>query len=332
MEKSETCKNLNNMLQQALAYYNQGEMKKFIVALAGNDAIDNKEQNQSTGEQTKGHAAIQRLFLIKRNNSDCDVPSPEERIERLAEHGLGPHNIAHAFNLIGEALSHRCLQGEWTTLAALSFNVSLLPKLEQSATKLDKRITEMRKTDLISMIKELGRTLRDFFMLRDEGHLARKHVKDPKEKPFWERLKAMQQVANLDHAMIGILLSSKETINVAKALLQKFRDTMDTDGHHTMPGQRFKATEHFLWVVSGHILSSQDLGIAEAMKKEILDGRIRDAINRMDLKSLKDIKQNLEGSLKQHGINPEQLAKVRQDSIDLEQLAKIGELFQGMFA
>ena len=315
MEKSETCKNLNNMMQQALAYYNQGELKKFIVALAGNDAIDNKEQNQSTGEQTKGHAAIQRLFLIK--DADCDVPSPKERIERLAEHGLGPHNIAHAFNLIGEALSHRCLQGEWTTLAALSFNVSLLPKLEQSATKLDKRITEMRKTDLISMIKELGRTLRDFFMLRDEGHLARKHVKDLKEKPFWERLKAVQQVAKLDQAMIGILLSSKETINLVKKLLQEVRDTMDTDGHHTMPGQRFKATEYFLWVASGHILSSQDVGIAEAMKKGILDG--------INLKDLENIMKKPEDLAKQ-------LAKVRQDSIDPEQLAKIGELFQGMLA
>ena len=127
----------------------------------------------------------------------------------------------------------------------------------------------------------------------------------------------MQQVAKLDQAMIGILLSSKETINLVKKLLQEVRDTMDTDGHHTMPGQRFKATEYFLWVVSGHILSSQDLGIAEAMKKGILDG--------INLKDLENIMKKPEDLAKQ-------LAKVRQDSIDPEQLAKIGELFQGMLA
>ena len=244
MKKPVMREKLNDIMQEALEHYGKGQSQKFLETLA------------------TAYAPGKWLFSL----NDFRYGLPREKIsESLAEHGFRPDGIAYLFNLMGEALSSGqveisdCLPSDMNFLADRGFYSSLSEELIDSAAKLDTRISEMRKKNLISMIKEGYRLFRDFFTFRDEGDLAREHVEDAQEMPFTVRLEEMRNIAKLNIAMISLVTDwktpevDKAALDNTKKLVKEVRDAIEEHGQfYTMPARRLPAIEECLWVVNGH--------------------------------------------------------------------------------
>ena len=242
-------KKLNNIMQEALKHYDNGQPQQFLETLA---------TEYATGKQ---------LLSIE----DLDgYSSLYSIITNLTEHGFRPDGIAYLLNLIGEVLSSgkvripNCTPEKLQLLIHKSFEGSLRQKLIDSATTLDRRIAKMRKKALINMTIEVFRVVRDFFMLRNEGNLAREHVEDAQEMPFTVRLEEMRNIARLNMAMISLLTDwktpkgDKAALDEAKKLVEEVRDAIDHYGHfYTRPALRLAAIEDFLWIVSGQPVDSE---------------------------------------------------------------------------
>jgi tetratricopeptide (TPR) repeat protein len=249
MKKPVMREKLNDIMQEALEHYGKGQSQKFLETLA------------------TAYAPGKWLFSL----NDFRYGLPREKIsESLAEHGFRPDGIAYLFNLMGEALSSGqveisdCLPSDMNFLADRGFYSSLSEELIDSATTLDGRIAEMRKKNLISMIKEGYRLFRDFFMLRDEGELAKEHVEDAQEMPFTVRLEEMRNIAKLNIAMISLVTDwetpkgDKAALDKTKKLVKEVRGSMDRYGQfHTMSANRLVAIEDFLWVVNGESIPNE---------------------------------------------------------------------------
>ena len=249
MKKPVMREKLNDIMQEALEHYGKGQSQKFLETLA------------------TAYAPGKWLFSL----NDFRYRLPRKKIsESLAEHGFRPDGIAYLFNLMGEALSSGqveisdCLPSDMNFLADRGFYSSLSEELIDSATTLDGRIAEMRKKNLISMIKEGYRLFRDFFMLRDEGELAKEHVEDAQEMPFTVRLEEMRNIAKLNIAMISLVTDwetpkgDKAALDKTKKLVKEVRGSMDRYGQfHTMSANRLVAIEDFLWVVNGESIPNE---------------------------------------------------------------------------
>ena len=251
MKKPVMREKLNDIMQEALEHYGKGQSQKFLETLA------------------TAYAPGKWLFSL----NDFSYGLPRKKIsESLAEHGFRPDGIAYLFNLMGEVFSsgkvriEDCEPKDLDHLAKLSFKGSLSEELMKSADQLDARIAEMRKKDLMSKIKELGRKLSDFFTLRKEGRLARKYMEDAQEieMPFIVRLEEMRNIARLNRAMICLMRDWEDRqgdqaeIVKAKELVQEVRDSMDRYGQfHTMSANRLVAIEDFLWVVNGESIPNE---------------------------------------------------------------------------
>ena len=242
-------KKLNNIMQEALKYYDNGQLQEFLETF---------DTEYATGK---------RLFSL--GSFTYGIPV-EAIIESLTEHGFRPDGIAYLFNLIGEVLSSgkvevpNCKPERLQQLVQISFEGSLHPKLMKSATTLDGSIAKMRKKALINMTIEVFRVVRDFFMLRNKGNLAREHVEDAQEMPFTVRLEEMRNIARLNMAMLSLLTDwktpkgDKAALDAAKQLVKEVRDANNRYGHfYTRPALRLAAIEDFLWIVSGQPVDSE---------------------------------------------------------------------------
>ena len=246
MKKSSIREKLNDTMQQALTRYDQGQPQQFLATLA------------------EEYAPGERLLSIE--GLQYGVPV-EKIIESLIQYGFRPDGIAYLFNLMGEALSSgkvsipNCKPSRINHLGQMMCEFYRQDQLIDSAAKLDARIAEMRKKDLMSKIKELGRKLRDFFTLRNEGRLARKYVEDAQaiEMPFTVRLEEMRNIAKMNIVMICLMRDwnnmkgDQDEIAAAKELVQEVRDSMDRYGQlYTRSALRLPAIEECLWAVNGH--------------------------------------------------------------------------------
>ena len=237
MKEPEIRKKLNDIMRKSLACYDEGNLQGFLDELS-------KKYDQET-----------QLLSLEGLISGFSL---DTIIATLTKHGFRPDGIAYLFNLMGEALISGKVsipgltQNDLASRAIESFQRSLSEKLVESAAKLDERISEMRKKDLISMMKERGNMLGDFFMLRDEGYLAREHVKDAQKMPFKVRLEEMRNVAKLNEAIIRIVRGGEEELHKAQKLVKVVRDSIDQYGQfYAKPAGRLAAIEDFLWIVSG---------------------------------------------------------------------------------
>ena len=253
MRKSSIRKSLNGNIQQALTHYDQGHPQQFLETLATEYAPDER--------------------LLSKVEFPSYIPA-DKIIGSLTEQGFSPPGIAYLFNLIGEALSSGKVRiedydrYELLSYGKDSFRRSFNEELMKSAAKLDARVAEMRKKDLMSKIKELGRKLSDFFTLRDEGRLAKKYVEDAQKMPFTARLEEMRNIAKLNIAMIRLMLmlnwrtvlgkqeaidETEQSIKEVRDSIKEVRDSMDRyDQCHTAYPLRLPAIEECLWVVNGH--------------------------------------------------------------------------------
>ena len=244
MRKSSIRKSLHGNIQQALTYYDQGHPQQFLETLATEYAPDER--------------------LLSKVEFPSYIPA-DKIIGSLTEQGFSPPGIAYLFNLIGEALSSGKVRiedydrYELLSYGKDSFRRSFNEELMKSAAKLDARVAEMRKKDLMSKIKELGRKLSDFFTLRDEGRLAKKYVEDAQKMPFTARLEEMRNIAKLNIAMICLMSDwrtvqgSPGAIDETEKSIKEVRDSMDRyDQCHTAYPLRLPAIEECLWVVTGH--------------------------------------------------------------------------------
>ena len=253
MRKSSIRKSLNGNIQQALTHYDQGHPQQFLETLATEYAPDER--------------------LLSKVEFPSYIPA-DKIIGSLTEQGFSPPGIASLFNLIGEALSSGNVRiedydrYELLSCGKDSFRRSFNEELMKSAAKLDARVAEMRKKDLMSKIKELGRKLSDFFTLRDEGRLAKKYVEDAQKMPFTARLEEMRNIAKLNIAMIRLMLmlnwrtvlgkqeaidETEQSIKEVRDSIKEVRDSMDRYGQcHTAYPLHLPAIEECLWVVNGH--------------------------------------------------------------------------------
>ena len=243
---------LNEIMEQALQCYDQGKLQGFF------------------SELTTAYDTNERLFSLAALEEE-GVPVGSI-IESLTKHGFRPDGIAYLFNLMGEALSSGkvsipgCKPANLIDRAESSFKGSLRKSLEESAKRIDARISSKRKKDIANTIKNYANVLLDLFLLRDEGYLAREHVKDAQEMPFTVRLEEMRNVAKLNIAIVDIIRGEQAGINAAKQLVQEVRNSIDHYGQfHTIPGMRLAAIEDFLWIVSGQPADGEYLTSAIAI-------------------------------------------------------------------
>ena len=238
MKEPKIRKNLNEIMRQSLACYDQGNLQGFFDELS-------KKYDQDT----------RLLSLEGLISSGVNI---DTIIATLTDHGFRPDGIAYLLNLVGEALSSGKVSIPGRTPEELKkraqdiFEGALNSKLEESAKNLDRRISEMRSKNIASDLKRRWNDIMDHLLLRDEGYLAKEHVADAQEMPFAVRLTEMCNVAKMNIAIMRIVRGSQAEIHEAQKLIKVVRDSIDYYGQfHGRPAMRLAAIEDFLWIVSG---------------------------------------------------------------------------------
>ena len=218
IQETEGCKNINAIMNQALAYHDQGNIKQFMNRLT---------RAYATGTQFLSPESLRYGLPVERI------------IESLTKHGFRPDGIACLLNLMGEVLSSGKVSIPDGTSVALDYRIdnsfygALDKKLEASAKDLDKRVSEICKKSIANAVKSYFHELKNFLLLRDEGYLTREHLEDSREMPFSLRLEVMRNIAKTNiaifHAIsyLTITRGAQDRLIAARRLASEVRSSID---------------------------------------------------------------------------------------------------------
>lgn len=244
LEEPKIREKLNDIMEQALRHYEKGDYNQFIQALSQ--------------EYVQGS----RIFILKQPG---DTINSEEIIKCLISHGFRPDGIAYLLNLIGEVLSSGKIQianftqTDLTERAKDALHGVLKKTLQQEASQLDKRITEIRQKNYTKQYLHL---FSDLIFIRDYSAIAQEHLDDAQQMPFHARLEEMRNIARMNLAIIRIIKGGldNEEFEFAKKLIQEVRFSFDNNYQFVSTAKtRLETLEDFLWVVSGQPVADENL-------------------------------------------------------------------------
>ena len=241
-------KALHSMLKDAIEYYKQGKMQKFLSKLSS--AYDKNKQLLSLEE--------------------IGQPSGQDKLIGLLASGIRPDGVAGLFQLIARAL----LSGEvkllgrniydLNYLAKENFKGALHERLEKAAQNLDASVSQIRR-----QIKETDpwfHKLSDFSQ-DQQKYLPPEHRTAAQEMPFSARLDSVRNAAKLNIALLHIAISHSAIPNVDKMkkgdmkevqdLAKEVQNSIDKYGQfHTAIAKQLKAIKEIVWILSGQSVDS----------------------------------------------------------------------------
>ena len=237
---------LNDMIGQAMKFYENGDYLSFLKTLS-------MEYDKN-----------KRLVHLENPSDQLDC---QMIIKELLANGFKPDGIAYLLNVIGEVLCsgqakipNRSTEDVKNIGMAALFGVSN-KILEEAAKKLDDKVTESRKNSYLKFNSLFAK-----IQLKVSSYLPSEFFEEENYIPFKARYEEMNNIAKMNIAIIKILRQKDDEFTIVREILKDVKKSIEGKFQFVSSlNLRLGLLEDFIWILSGQ---TEDYYNKEAEEKK----------------------------------------------------------------